>query len=350
MADRRMSARVSATVAAVVLLGIASHAAAARILVSGNSLDPGNPSLQGVIAGLGHTAVFVDPVNFAGTSFVGFDAVWLDGFSQYGPEAWPAHLLAFLNAGGNVLVQNPGFGSEPLSAYPLGAQLAAQSTFPPGENAIVIVDALSPLGANHALSAGLTDAGLSQWGPAAFGYFGTIGAFSGVTTTGSGGQWVTIVAGVGPGYLVYTQQGVSQYLSSAANPGPTSEAARFLDNVVTLAPLPPLCDIQLNKTTFVNGEDVVAQVARLANPGPHPVPLEVTVWIEVPGEPPIPFLTGGGDGSFVVAPGFDKDFGPLPFGVVQAAYPRGPYRVNCRLSHAVTGIFLGEDANPFQIQ
>jgi hypothetical protein len=80
----------------------------------------------------------------------------------------------------------------------------------------------------------LTDAGLSQWGPSAYGYFSSIGSFAGLTDNSTPGQWITVFAEVGNGYLVYTQQGVSQYLGSAANTGPNSEAARFLDNVVTL--------------------------------------------------------------------------------------------------------------------
>lgn len=203
-------------------------------------MDQSNTNLTGAIAGLGHTAVFIAPVNFAGTSLAGFDAVWLDGFSQYGAGSWPANLLAFINTGGNVFVQNPGFGSEAISMYPLGAQLTANFTFPPGEDTISIVDALSPLGANHAVNAGLTDAGLSHWGPAAFGYFSDIGGFTGLTNTGTVGQWVTIVTQVGSGYLVYTQQGVSQFLSGATNPGPSSDAALFLDNVVTLTSVPPV--------------------------------------------------------------------------------------------------------------
>jgi hypothetical protein len=131
-----------------------------------------------VIAGLGHTAVFVAPSNFASTSLAGFDAVWLDGFSQYGTGTWQQNLLAFMHTGGNVFVQNPGFGSESLSMYPLGAPLSASYTCSSGgENAIAIVDATSPLGANHAVNAGLTNAGLSNWGPAACGYFNDIDTF-----------------------------------------------------------------------------------------------------------------------------------------------------------------------------
>ncbi|MCX7096534.1 MAG: PEP-CTERM sorting domain-containing protein [Methylococcales bacterium] len=223
---------ISTICAAVVLACIASHTHAANILVSGNSMSQSNTNLTGAIAGLGHTAAFVAPANFAGTSLAGFDAVWLDGFSLYGMGSWSADLLTFMNNGGNVFVQNPGFGSESLSQYPLGAQLSANFTYPPGENLISIVDTISPLGANHAVNAGLTNAGLSQWALAsAFGYFSNIGAFSGLTSTGTAGEWVTIATKVGAGHLVYTQQGVSQYLS---NPGPSSDAARFLDNVVTL--------------------------------------------------------------------------------------------------------------------
>jgi hypothetical protein len=113
----------------------------------------------------------------------------------------------------------------------------------------------------------------------------------------------------------------------------------------------PVCDIQLNKTTFVNGDQVIAQVARLANPGSNSVPVEVKLWFELPGSPPpVPFLTVGADGSFVLSPGFNQDFGPLDLATVQASFPRGPYSFNCRLLHAVTGAFLSEDFNPFQIQ
>jgi hypothetical protein len=156
--------------------------------------------------------------------------------------AWPANLLAFMHAGGNVFIQSPGFGSEPLTTYPLGASLERAfyncDLVPPGEDTIAIVDTTTPLGANHAVNAGLANAGLSQWGPAACGHFNDIGPFSGLTDTGTPGEWITIYAPVGAGSLVYTQQIVSQYLSSAADPGSGSEAARFLDNVVTLARVP----------------------------------------------------------------------------------------------------------------
>ena len=227
--------RVSAVCAAVMLLWLPRQTYATNVLISGNSMGTYNTNLTDAISGLGLTAVFVAPSNFASTSLTGFDAVWLDGFSYYGSGNWPNKLLSFMNAGGNVFVQNPGFGSELLSFYPLGAQLAATFTYPPGEETITIIDAVSPLTANHSVNALLTGAGLSNWGASAYGYFPDIGSFVGLTDTGTPGQWVTIMTEVGDGYLVYTQQGVSQYLGSSANPGPTSDAGRFLDNVVTLS-------------------------------------------------------------------------------------------------------------------
>ena len=143
--------------------------------------------------------------------------------------------MAFMNGGGKVLVQNPGFGSEGFSSYPLGSQINATFTNNPGQETISIVDTTSPVGANHPVNQGLSNAGLSNWGPSAYGYFTSIGGFTALTTTGTAGQWISIVNPVGAGYLVYTQQGISQYLSGSSNPGSGSNAAVFLNNAVTLS-------------------------------------------------------------------------------------------------------------------
>src|SRR5262245_28347532 len=140
MRNRMIAVWLVRIVTVAVLCVLAPRAYAANILISGNSMDPSNANLTNTLAGLGHQAVFVAPFNFAATSLAGVDAVWLDGFSQYGGGTWPANLVAFLTAGGNVFVQSPGFGSEPVSMYPLGAQLTSIFTFPPGEDQIAIVD------------------------------------------------------------------------------------------------------------------------------------------------------------------------------------------------------------------
>jgi hypothetical protein len=131
-------------------------------------------------------------------------------------------------------------------------------------------------------------------------------------------------------------------------PGGFNDLGFFFTNVRATAT--GVCDIQLNQTSFVNGDQVIAQVARLANPDSTPVPVEVKLWFEVPGSPAVPFLTVGADGRSVLPPGFDQDFGPLSLATVPASVPRGQYQFNCRLLHAVTGAPLAEDFNPFQLQ
>ena len=234
MQNRQIMPAISVLLAFVTLVFAAAPSHATTLLVSGNALGQPSTNLSNAVAGLGLQATYVAPANFETTSLTGFDAVWLDGFSLYGTGNWSANLMAFMNGGGKVFVQNPGFGSEGLSAYPLGAQLNAVYTYPPGQETIAIVDTTSPVGSNHAVNQGLTNVGLSNWGASAYGYFDTIGSFTGLTTTGTAGQWISIVSPVGAGYLVYTQQGVGQYLGSDSNPGSGSQAAQFLDNVVTL--------------------------------------------------------------------------------------------------------------------
>jgi hypothetical protein len=142
-------------VLAVMLLG-ARTAPAASILASGNSMDSINPLLTGQLNSLGYAFTFVTVGNFASASTAGYSAIWLDGFSNYGNDGTlSAKLTSFMNGGGTVLVQNPGFGTEAIESYPFGAQLSAIYTIPPGENLVRIVNA------GHPINAGLTGAGLS---------------------------------------------------------------------------------------------------------------------------------------------------------------------------------------------
>jgi len=59
-----------------------------------------------------------------------------------------------------------------------------------------------------------------------------------LTTTGTPEQWVTISEQVGSGTLVYTTTGRKPISWQCCNPGANSEAAQFLNNVVTLAYAP----------------------------------------------------------------------------------------------------------------
>lgn len=202
-------------------------ARADMVLVSGNSMDSSNTTFTTNLNKLpGHTYTFVAPGAFSGTTLSGFRTVWLDGFSQYTSLA---SLTLFLNAGGTVLIQSPGFGSEPLTAYPFTGQMTA--TFVgTGPNSVRIVTAA------HPLNAGLTNANLSNWPPnSAFGFLGNIPAeYTLLTDDGNASELISIVRPVGSGLLVYTEQAISQSLSSSDLPV-TSGQLTFLNNVLSVA-------------------------------------------------------------------------------------------------------------------
>src|SRR5689334_7926842 len=123
----------------------------ASILISGNSMTSSNTTFTNNLAKLsGNTYTFVTSQNLPATSLAGYSLVWLDGFSQFVDLS---SLTDYVNAGGHVLVQNPGFGSEPLSAYPDGAGLNASFTAPDFEPSVRILEP------GDFVNAGLTDVG-----------------------------------------------------------------------------------------------------------------------------------------------------------------------------------------------
>src|SRR5262245_40177093 len=133
------------------LLAVALAAGEARadlILVSGNNMDSTGP-LPGILTSLGYSSTFVAPSSFntATIHFSGVKAGWLDGYSAF-TNLRSSDLISFMNNGGNVFVQNPGFGTQPLSAYPFGSELT--NVFASGET-VRILDFSSPVGANRAL-------------------------------------------------------------------------------------------------------------------------------------------------------------------------------------------------------
>jgi hypothetical protein len=135
--------------------------------------------------------------------------------------------------------------------------------------------------------------------------------------------------------------------------------ARFSNNTISYSvglddvsfdPSLAICDIQLNKTSFVNSDQVTAQVLRIANTETAPLPIELKLWLEAPGIAPISVVNVGADGFLVFPAEFDLNLGPVALFTVSAQLPRGEYSFNCRLLVPTTGGPLAEDINWFDIQ
>ena len=108
----------------------------------------------------------------------------------------------------------------------------------------------------------------------------------------------------------------------------------------------PICDIQMSKSNYNIGDTVTATTFRLANPSSEPVAVEWKVWLVPAALPPVSVINVGADGSVILPPGSDFDFGPLS--LFPGNVP-GPYEFSCRLLDPTTGALLFEDLNPFSI-
>lgn len=112
----------------------------------------------------------------------------------------------------------------------------------------------------------------------------------------------------------------------------------------------PECDIQMNQVSFVDGDIVTADVFRFANLSTSSVAVELKIWFDLPGAPPISVTNVGADSSFVLSAGLDVDLGPVPLLLVTASQPRGGYEFSCRILDPITGQLLSEDRNLFDLQ
>src|SRR4051794_33204572 len=87
-------------------LCLVSSGFSASVLISGNSMNSSNTTFTDNLAKLtGNTYTFISSQDLPATSLSGYSLVWLDGFSQF-PDL--SSLATYVNAGGHVLVQNPG--------------------------------------------------------------------------------------------------------------------------------------------------------------------------------------------------------------------------------------------------
>ena len=122
-----------------------------------------------------------------------------------------------------------------------------------------------------------------------------------------------------------------------------------IDNVVLSGPPRAGCDLQLTKTTFVNGDSVSAPVFRLTNFTAAPLAIEFKLWLEAPGVAPISIARAGENGAAVLPASFNQNLGPLTLFAVTAAFPRGVYALSCRVLDPVTGLLESEDLNAFEV-
>ncbi len=130
-----------------------------------------------------------------------------------------------------------------------------------------------------------------------------------------------------------------------------SDSGGFLNDVWVLElAADPVCDVQLNQDVYMAGDTVTADVFRVANPSADPRPIELKTWFGIPGMDPLSFFRTGADGSIVLSPGFDQDFGPITLQPVTAGTPPGSYQFDCRLLDPATGEELALDVNMFEVQ
>lgn len=129
----------------------------------------------------------------------------------------------------------------------------------------------------------------------------------------------------------------------------TAEGQDLFMNIMRFLNKPLKCDIQLNKISYVSGDKVIAKVFRIANNNPHPMPVEVKVWLEAFMMPPVSLINKGADGKLILPADFEKDFGPISLLTITNTMPSGMYGVNCRMLDPVTGALLEDDMNQFNI-
>jgi len=114
---------------------------------------------------------------------------------------------------------------------------------------------------------------------------------------------------------------------------------------------PPECHITLDKGRYTDGDKVIADVLRLANPGGARVKTEIKFWMHKPDKPPKSVFNLGGFGGIKLPAGMDVDFGPIKLiRKITPNTPRGTYEFSCRLLDPITGELLWEDRNFFDVE
>lgn len=87
----------------------------------------------------------------------------------------------------------------------------------------------------------------------------------------------------------------------------------------------------------------------MAHSQPFALPIEMKLWLDVPGVGSVGLINVGADGTVILPSGFDQTV-PISLGTVGPSYPRGSYQIGCRILNPVTGSRLSEAVGKFTIQ
>jgi hypothetical protein len=147
--------------------------------------------------------------------------------------------------------------------------------------------------------------------------------------------------------------GISQAPAMAL--APSAETLPGADEIqspveqATLSTAKPVVDIQLERKTYRQGDAVGSRAFWISNPSDQSRNVELKTWITLPGMQPIPLDDLGVDEIPSLQPGFNQNYGVVPFMRISRDAPAGTCEVGARLIDPVTGDILSQDINPFTI-
>jgi hypothetical protein len=112
----------------------------------------------------------------------------------------------------------------------------------------------------------------------------------------------------------------------------------------------PTCNVQLNQTTFTNGDQIILQTMKFSNPTSAGFYVEYKYWVDIPGGQTFSEFRGGSDGLSFLVPGYEQDLGPVTLATVDSSLSRGDYSFGCRFMDPIKGNVLMQSVQKFTIQ
>jgi hypothetical protein len=149
---------------------------------------------------------------------------------------------------------------------------------------------------------------------------------------------------------------------SAIFPGSTAPVkvyfSRLLDSVgryvvvfdECAASTDPAFDIVLNKYTYVVGDVVSTTAFNLRNPGTKSRPVEIKLFLVMPGGDVTNLASLGADGSISLSAGFNQPLGTITIMTISSSTAKGTYEFSSRIVDPASGKLIGENINAFVVQ